>query len=377
MRRALWIALALVSLAGVAGFLSSLEDTADVNEVASALVLRPVGYVNAEVGEHAGLVSVFAEVKPRWQVDLRSRVAGIVTEIAPSALGGSRVDLDTVLLKLEPASYQANLEEARSALKTAEFELLQKQKKRDIALKDWRAVNPNQDPPDLAIHLPEVRVAEQSVAAAEARVGAAEFDLKSTSIRAPFDAIVTERSVSPGQSVNEGDVLFSLLDDSLLDIRVSLAPKEWALLRTGWDTMNAELFSEAGAWIGSAMLKRGGGFLDPKSRRYQLFLEVEATEHSEVLPGQFVRVGLPGTSIGNTLRIPESALTQNGFVWFLDPSDRLQRYEAAALFRDNGEVIVKAPSGNSGGDVLRIVRLPMSAYLPGQQVAPVIAGDSK
>ena len=375
MRKALWIALALLVLAGVAVFLSSLEDIAEVNETASTAVLSQVTFVEADIGEHAGIISVFAEVKPRWQVDLRSRVAGIVNEVASPALGGNRVAADTVLLQLEQAPYQANLEEARSALKTAEFELLQKQKKRDIALKDWRAVNPDQNPPDMAIHLPEVRVAKQSVGAARARVGAAEFDLTSTSIRAPFDAIITDRSVSPGQSVNEGDVLFSLLDDSQLDIRVSLSPKQWALLRTGWDKTQADLSSEAGERVGSALLKRGGGFLDPKSRRYQLFLEVENPEKGAVLPGQFVRVGLPGKSIDGTMSIPESALTQNGFVWFLDPSDQLQRYQANALFRDNGEVVVKAPQDRKDGEVLRIVPLPMSAYLPGQQVDPVPAGD--
>ncbi|MES0882693.1 efflux RND transporter periplasmic adaptor subunit [Roseibium sp. SCP14] len=377
MRKALWIALALVMLAGVAIYVSTLEDPVEANQDASATTLRPVGYVSAEVGDHAGVVSVFAEVTPRWQVELRSRVSGVADQVAPTALGGFRVARDTVLLTLEDAPYLANLEEARSTLKTAEFELLQKEKKRDIALKDWRAVNPNVEPPEMAIHLPEVHVAEQRVAAAKARVGAAEFDLRSTTIRAPFDAIITKRSVSPGQSVNEGDVLFSLLDDSQLDIRVSLSAKQWRLLADNWDEAQALLFSEAGEFVGEANVKRGGGFLEPKSRRYQLFLEVENSDSTAVLPGQFVRVALPGRTISSTLQIPESALTQNGFVWYVDDNDRLQRFEATALFRNNGEVIVEAPENSQPEGAYRIVPLPMSAYLPGQQISPVEAGAGK
>lgn len=377
MRKAIWIVLALVALVGVVLYLETLEDVAEVTETGAEVALRPVTVVDARIGNHAGTISVFAEVVPRWQVDLRSRVAGIVKDVSPLALGGSRVPGDTVLLTLEEAPFLASVEEARHTLKNAEFGLRQKENKRDIALKDWRAVNPDEVPPEMAIHLPEVRVAEQSVAAAEARVGAAEFDLRSTTIRAPFNAIVTKRRVSPGQSVNEGDVLFSLLDDSQLDIRVSLSPNEWRLLAANWEDGRADLFDDAGSHIGTAKVKRGGGFLEPQSRRYQLFLEVDRSSETLALPGQFVRVALQGQQVENTLRIPESALTQNGFVWFVDPVDRLQRYEASALFRNSGDVVVKAPDDASTGDVLRIVRLPMSAYLPGQVVAPVSGGQGK
>lgn len=377
MRKAIWIVLALVALVGVVLYLETLEDVAEVTETGAEVALRPVTVVDARIGNHAGTISVFAEVVPRWQVDLRSRVAGIVKDISPLALGGSRVPGDTVLLTLEEAPFLASVEEARHTLKNAEFGLRQKENKRDIALKDWRAVNPDEVPPEMAIHLPEVRVAEQSVAAAEARVGAAEFDLRSTTIRAPFNAIVTKRRVSPGQSVNEGDVLFSLLDNSQLDIRVSLSPNEWRLLAGNWEDGRADLFDDAGSHIGTAKVKRGGGFLEPRSRRYQLFLEVDRSSETLALPGQFVRVALQGQQVENTLRIPESALTQNGFVWFVNPADRLQRYEASALFRNSGDVVVKAPDDASTGDVLRIVRLPMSAYLPGQVVAPVSGGQGK
>lgn len=371
MTRTIWSLLAVCTLAATAVFVVSLEDEAEVAGTAAASALRPVTYVEARAGRHAGQVSVFAEVSPRWQADLKSRVAGVVREVAPTALAGTRVKRGTVLLQLEGAAYRAGLEEARFSLVKAKLDLLKAEKKRDIALKDWRAMKPAVTPPDMAIHQPDVRVAEQSVAAAEARVGAADYDLRSTRIRAPFDAIITRRNVSPGQSVTEGDVLFTLLDDSTLDISVSLSAREWDLLDRNWANAEAGVFSEEGRPLGSARVKRGGGFLEPKSRRYKLFLEVDKARNRAILPGQFVRVQLPGKSIDNTLRIPESALSQNGFIWFLDDADRLQRYVGTALFRTAGEVVVRAPEGTAEGAVLRIVSLPMSAYLPGQTVAPV------
>jgi len=371
MKRALWITLALTLLAGVAGYVFTLEDVAEVRSADIAQSRHLVSYVEATVGSHAGAVSVFAEVKPRWQVDLKSRVSGVVRDVAPAALGGARVLKGAALLELENAPYAANLQEARFNLKKAELELLQAEKKRDIALKDWRAVRPGSEPPDLAVHIPEVHVAEHALKAAQARVEAAEYDLRSTVIRAPFDAIITNRSISPGQSVNEGDVLFTLLDDRILDMRVSLTAEEWALLdRTSAET-GSKVFSDTNQLLGTAAVKRGGGFLEPKSRRYQLFLEVDKTENAAILPGQFVRVMLPGKAVANTLRIPESALTQNGFVWYLDDADRLQRFAGEALFRSADEVIVSAPDTMADGTIMHVVPLPMSTYLPGQTVEPV------
>ncbi|QDG76240.1 efflux RND transporter periplasmic adaptor subunit [Labrenzia sp. PHM005] len=370
-RKALWIGLACLALAGVLGVLTVLEDTADVETAAAQQPLRQVTVITAQIGAHTGSVSVFAEVTPRWQVDLRSRVSGIVSDAVPVALAGSRVSKGDVLLQLEDAPYVASLSDARSVLENAQFELRKKKNKHTIALKDWRAVNPDRQPPEMAVHIPEVRVAERAVSAAEARVAAADYDLSSTLLRAPFPAIVTKRNVSPGATVNEGDVLFSVLDDSLLDIQASVGARDWSLLNRNWQSLGVTVYSDTDQKIGTAKVRQGGGFLDPQSRKYQLFLEVERATETAILPGAFVRVNLPGRALEQTLRIPESALTQNGFVWFLDDTDRLQRFEARPLFRDNGAVVVRVPDFLRKHEDFRVVSLPMSAYLPGQKVEPV------
>lgn len=371
MRKALFIGFALVVLSLVYVYLNTLEDTPDVSKNNAVQALRPVEFVTADIGDHSGRISIFATVKPHRQIDLRPRVAGIVKKVDSAAVEGGRVYKDNGLLELEDAPYQAVLANARADLKRAEVTLLQKQQKRDITLKDWRAVKPGIVPPDMAIHLPDVRVAEQAVEAAQAQIAAAEYDVTSTLIHAPFDAIITKRLISPGQSVNEGDVLFSLLDDKQLDLRVSLSTAEWGLLDKNWHAAEALLFSEAGTQVDTAHVKRGGGFLDNQSRRHQLFLTVDKTPESTVLPGQFLQVQLAGISIENTIRIPGSALTRDGFVWYLDEEDKLQRFESSAIFRNDKSVVVKIPDVLSQENgAVRVVVLPMSAYLPGQQVSP-------
>ncbi|XYK79708.1 MAG: efflux RND transporter periplasmic adaptor subunit [Labrenzia sp.] len=377
MRKGIWIALAFMALLAVAGVLSELEDTADVKLTSAPQPLPPVTVVDAEIGTHAGVVTAFAEVAPRWQVDLRSRVSGVVSNKTPPALSGSRVSKGDILLQLEDAPYVANLADAQSAYENSYLDLRKSQNKHRIAMKDWKAARPGETPPEMAVHLPEVRVAERALKASEARVAASDYDLRSTTLQAPFDGIITRRNVSPGATVNEGDVLFQILDDSLLDTQASVSPQEWALLSKDWSDLTVGVFDERGVKIGTAGVRESGGFLDPQSRKHQLFLEVKPLKEGHILPGAFVELHLPVRPIGNTLRIPESALTQNGFVWHVDRVNRLQRFAAQSLFHDTGDVVVAAPEELAQETGLRIVAFPMSAFLPGRKVAPMDLEQSK
>ncbi|CTQ65571.1 efflux RND transporter periplasmic adaptor subunit [Roseibium alexandrii] len=377
MRKGFWIALSFMALLAVAGVVSGLEDTADVNLTSAPQPLPPVSVVDAVIGTHAGAITVFAEVAPRWQVDLRPRISGVVSNQTPPALAGSRVSKGDVLLQLEDAPYLANVADARSAYESSKLDLRKAQNKHRIAMKDWTAAKPGETPPEMAVHLPQIHVAERALKATEARVAASEYDLRSTTLRAPFDGIVTRRNVSPGATVNEGDVLFQILDDSLLDTQASVGPHEWALLSKDWTDLTVGVFDERGVKIGTAGIRESGGFLDPQSRKHQLFLEVKPLEEGRILPGAFVELHLPVRPIGNTLRIPESALTQNGFVWHVDRGNRLQRFAAQSLFRDKGEVVVAAPEELAQETGLRIVVFPMSAFLPGRKVAPMDLEQSK
>lgn len=369
-RKILWIAVAIVCLAGVLTGLSLLEPP--VKAVPEGAVpLRRVSIVSVRPAAHAGTVSVFGQVTPRWQADLRARVSGRVSGAAPVALAGSRVARGDVLLRLEDAPHRANLADSRSALESARFDLKKKQNKHLIALKDWQAVNPDRPPPEMAVHVPEMRVTELTARAAEARLAAAEYDLNATLVRAPFPGIVTKRHVSPGASVTTGDVLFSILDDSQLELQVSVAPREWALLNRSWQRITADVLNEEGRKIGTARIREAGGFLDPQSRRYQLYLDVTGQADAGLVPGAFVRVLLPGRSQNDTLRIPDGALTQDGFVWYLDAANRLQRFAASPLFRSAGDVVISLPHDFSAPNGLRIIPMPMSSFLPGQLVAPM------
>ncbi|KZK98807.1 MULTISPECIES: efflux RND transporter periplasmic adaptor subunit [unclassified Pseudovibrio] len=373
-KRIVWLSAALVLLGTVGTYVLSLEDTSDVDIGEKDVVLPVVSYVTAQAADNTGHISVFAEVRPRWTADLKAQVSGKLLSVAPQALEGKKVSKNEVMAQLEKHTYEAQLEDAKYQQSTAEFNLKKKQNKHVLALKNWRAVNPKEAPPEMAVHIPELRVAEKALKAAVQKVKVAQYDVNATTIKAPFSGFVTKRHVSIGQSISVGDTLFTLLDAEQLDITVSLDQAQWNLLEKAWQEFPAKIYNANKELVGLARIQRGGGFLDPKSRRYQLFLEIVKSPETTVLPGEFVKVELQSKTVNDSLKLPATVLTQEGFIWFLNNKDELQRFEASVVFRNDTDIIVKMPNELQEMDEKRVVQLPMAAFLPGQHVAPTPAG---
>ncbi|SDQ32448.1 efflux RND transporter periplasmic adaptor subunit [Pseudovibrio sp. Tun.PSC04-5.I4] len=373
-KRIVWLLAAFLLLAGVVFYVTILENTSDVDTAGTNVQLPVVSYVTARTSANTGRISVFAEVRPRWSVELSAQVSGKVLAVSLMALEGRKVSAGEVMAQLEQHTYESQLENAKYQQATAEFNLMKKQNKNLLAVKNWRAVNPKEKPSEMAVHIPELRVAEKSLKAAKQKVVVAQYDLDAASIKAPFSGFITKRHVSIGQNVSVGDTLFTLLDAEQLDITVSLDEHQWNLLEKVWQEVPAKIYNAEQELVGLAKVRRGGGFLDPQSRRYQLFLEVINTLERKVLPGEFVSVELQSMEIKNSLKLPATSLTQKGYIWYLNDQDELQRFNASVVFRDNASIIVSAPPDITLASELRVVNLPMAAYLPGMRITPRHAG---
>jgi len=229
-------------------------------------------------------------------------------------------------------------------------------------------------------------VAKAAVKAAQARLQAARVQLSNTRITAPFSGFITERLVSLGQSISIGEPLIQLVDDNTLELTVELSQQDWALVQQPIAGQIAELFGRNNQYLGQALIRRGGGFLDQQSRQHRIFLEVQNADKSPILSGDFVRVALPGISVADALNVPASALTQEGELWYLDQQDRLQRLQPEILFRKQQRLIIRAPliphrplspQGPQSEKNWRIAITPLAAFLPGQQVLAQAPAYSK
>ena len=367
--RWLWVALALGVLAAVVLFLAEIEDTADVAKSDATPASQPVSARIVSVTDATVSIEALVEVRPRWSAEIRAAVGGRVVDVSEAALAGQRVAAGTALFQIEQVQYETAVATSEFALAEARFALLRAQNKTMLARGQFErdGIEP---PNDLVLHLPELRIAEIGVASAEAQLRAAVRQLDDTTVTAPFSGFITNRMISPGQTVAPGESMVTLVDGARFELTVEVSRDSWALLDHPVAGQIAQLEDTSGTLLGAATVREGGGFLDPQTRQYRIFLEVSGSENDAILSGDFVRVVLTGRRVQRTLNIPETALTRTGHVWFIDPDDRLLRLSPDIIFRRADRIVIHAPNGDGPW---RLAVTPLASFLPGQPVAPRIA----
>ena len=371
-----WLLASLIILILVVGWLIVLEDAIEIEKEQQAQYSPPVSIIEIQPGSHKGLIQTYAEIKPHWEATIKSQVNGKIVRIDKKAFAGESINKGDVLIRIEDSAYRANLDEAKQVLAEAELNLLQEQKKSAQAQRDWQRSGLSNPPSDLVLNKPQKKVAENKVNAAKSHLNAARVKHTYTRIKAPFSGVITQRHVSIGQTIAEGEELLHIVGNTQQDLTVSLNPQQWNMLAEKWQGQMASIRNMAGVEITRAENKRGGGFLDKETHQYKLFLEVDSASANTVLPGESVRVALSGRIANDSLAIPESALTREGFVWHVDDEDRLRQFMAKVLFHRDDYIIIDKPSSESMGihhpSKWRITTTPLASFLSGNAVKPSI-----
>jgi RND family efflux transporter MFP subunit len=362
------IALAVAVLAAVVVLLLDVEDTVDVTRDETPAPSQVVSVLQVDLAKVSAKISVFAELRPRWNAEIRAAVSGRIMTVHDAALAGTRVAAGTPMFEVERTQYEAAVASADMALEEAKLARLRAENNVTIARRQFerdRATPPN----DLALHLPELRIAERTVASAQAQLAAARQQLADTAVNAPFSGFVTERVASLGQTVAAGEPLLTLSDDSRYELVVELSQSDWSLLSHPIAGGTAQLFHRDDRPLGAAHIRHGGGFLDPQTRQMRVFLEV-SNPAKGVLAGDFLRVTFDGRNISNTLTLPETVLTRAGHVWLVDVDDQLVRFQPEILFRNDRTITIARPDIPGLSGPWRVAKTPLASFLPGQRVTP-------
>lgn len=369
-RRWVWIGLAIAILIAVTVLLFETEDTADLRQSDAPAPAPPVSVLMLSPENVTAEVSMFAELLPRWDVELRSAVSGRILVVHDGALAGAKVEAGDTLFSIEKTPYETAVAAAEMELEQAKLALLRAENNVSVARKQFErdGIEP---PTELAIQLPQLRIAEKTVAAARSRLRAALRELSDTDVVAPFSGFVIQRFASLGQTVNQGERLVHLSDDRQFELVAELSQADWALLDHPIADQEVALSLRDGSPLGRAVIRHGGGFLDKETRQLQVYLDVIDPGES-VLSGDFLRVTFTGRTVRGVLTVPERALTRAGHVWFVDGDNLLQRMTPDILFRADRYVAIATPDGTGPWQV---VKTPLASFLPGQRVSPNAVED--
>lgn len=197
MKRWLIAVIAVVALGGIAYFLwlpvqsARRPDDATQLSLGEALTIMRVGR-----GDIVRYLTASGNLRPGRQVDLRFSVSGRVEEVLVSV--GDRVSKGTALVRLDNRQQELAYQQAKTNY--------------EIALLD------------AAPNVIRERAYDMEVA----------YDnLQRTVLSAPFDGLVTDVLVEPGQSVGTSDVVVRMIDDSVYKVDVAIDELDIGAVRVG------------------------------------------------------------------------------------------------------------------------------------------------
>ncbi|MGJ4925788.1 efflux RND transporter periplasmic adaptor subunit [Bradyrhizobium sp. HKCCYLS2038] len=311
--------------------------------------------------------------------EVRPRVSGIVIE--RSFQQGAMVEAGAVLYRIDPASFEVELEKARAALAKAEAVLYQADRQEDRLKNLLKGEATTQAQYELAVAAERQAMAD--VAAQKAAVAQAQLNLDWATVRAPISGRIGRALVTEGALVNPNETThlatiqqldpvyadFTQSVDELNQLRRDLA--EGRLKSVSREAARVRLLFDDGS-----MYKHPGRLLfsdvsvDPSTAKVTLRGEFPNPE-GELLPGMYVRVQIEEAIDAAGLVVPSQAVqrtTAGGSAVYVVNNEGRANLQPVRLGRAlNGGMLVE--DGLKPG--WRIVVDGFQKFGPGSAVTPV------
>jgi RND family efflux transporter MFP subunit len=248
-------------------------------------------------------------------VQVRPRVNGVITAIHFD--NGQDVQAGQSLFTIDPRPYRAALEQARAQVARAQATAANA---RQVATRS-RALNAAQavSKEELEANIAAQRSAEADLAAARAAVSAADLNLGFTTVRAPFSGRISDRRVSLGDSVKDGDTVLTRIVSLdpiwfsfegaeafyLKNLRQAVRGERGSSRNTA-NPIEIQLADESGyRWRGRMTFLDNA--IDPGSGTIRARAVLPNPRHF-LTPGMFGRARLLGSGTYKALLVPDEAI---------------------------------------------------------------------
>ena len=346
-------------------------------EAAPASAAAPIAVTTATVAttEWPATFDAGGIVRARLTAALASRVMAPVTDVRVHA--GDRVRKGDPLVWLDAREMTANRDRAAAAAAAAQesssaagADVANAEANREFARATHQriaelAAKQSATPQELDQAVAGLRAADAQLRAAQARraaagagehaaaaaTSAADTGLSYTRLVAPFDAVVSERTIDPGAMATPGLPLLVLEDVSSLRLEVRVDEARASQLQVGQAvevSVGAEGTDAAATWTAARISEVAR--VDAVSHTF--VVKVDLPGGTAVRSGSFARTRFSGAP-RTALTIPAAALVQRGqltFVFVVDQGStaRLRAVSTGAAAQDRVELL----AGLDVGDVL-------------------------
>ena len=237
------------------------------------------------------------------------RVATVASKIMGSVARlnfkeGDRVKEGTVLVEIDDREINAQLEQAHAAVTeaTASYRNAEINLKRIMALLEQRSATQQQvDNTVMQFDMSTARTQQ-----ANANVEALKVMLGYARVSAPFDGVITEKTIEKGEMTSQGRPLFIVTDDRRLRLEAEIREseirgiKEGAVIDVRVDAVDKVLKGKVSQIVPSG---------DPATHSFLVKIDLPGTEG--LLPGMFGRAFV-SKGVTVSMLVPKGAVIEKG-----------------------------------------------------------------
>jgi len=303
---------------------------------------------------------VTGSVQPERNADLRAEVSAVVLQVLKE--NGEQVKRGDVLVRLDETAIRDSVNSAEEAVRAARRTLDQSERMLE-RLTTLRASGMSSLQ---ALEDADIRRnnAQSELAAAATRAAQARQQLQRTSVRAPFDGIVSERKVSNGDTAQVGKELIRVIDPASMRFDGLVSADQIGVVRVG-QTVRFHINGYAGEEF-SGKVRRVEPAADPLTRQVAVLVDFDGAPRARVA-GLYAEGRIEAASAA-ALTLPEAALVRAGdkaYAWRLQ-GGALRKAAVTLGARDARSGQWEVRSGLAAGEL--VLRSANAGFQDGQKV---------
>ncbi len=257
-------------------------------------VAIPVQGAEATRGTLVVAVSAAGQAEAWKRTILTAQVSGRIASLPVRESDG--VGAGQALVALDPAEYALAVQEAQANLRDAEARFREQtlfdERIEDAATREERAL---------------VARAKSGLESAEVRLRRAQLDLQRTRLGAPFAGRIADVKVVPGQWVQQGNELMTIVDLDPIRVEVQVLESEVGFLAPGRTAKVS--FAAFPAETFTGRVETINPVVESGTRTARVTVLVPNPQ-GRVLPGMYARVSLDARRFENRVLVPRTAILE-------------------------------------------------------------------
>jgi RND family efflux transporter MFP subunit len=246
-------------------------------------------------------VPLTGDLRPSETIDVRSRIEGDLTDVYVRE--GQEVSAGQLLARFESSTQESSRASAEADRAAANADLTNAQWTLDQNESLFKAG---------AIAERDLKVSQQAVVAARARVAAADARLRAsgneardTRVLAPASGVIEKRLVDGGVHLSRGAPMFTLVRSGTLELAAAVPSRQASAVRVG---QVVHFVADARRFDGK--VARVSPTIDPATRAVTVYVQVPNPGNS-LRGGTFATGRVVSRTLTNVLGVPTAALRQS------------------------------------------------------------------